>query len=113
MNRLHLRLYEPPEEVSEPEAEFEPRNIIPMHPRRATIISGRLTAPVDRARVIRENSVCPECSALEVEPLELSDATISPRSRLPIPGTATIVGFHCNSCATEWPVYELMTRRNG
>lgn len=113
MNRLHLRLYEPPEEISESEEPFEPRDIIPMHRGRTTIISGRLTAPVDRARIIHDNSVCPECTSLNIEPLELADAVISPRSRMPIPGTATIVGFHCNSCATEWPVYELTTRRNG
>lgn len=113
MNRLHLRLYEPPEEIPETKDAFEPRDIIPMHRNRTTIISGRFTAPVDRARIIRDNAICPECSALDIEPLELTDAVISPKSRLPIPGTATIVGFHCNSCTMEWPVYELVTRRNG
>lgn len=115
MNRMHqhLRLYNPPEEVVEEQTTFEPRDIIPIRRKRATIISGRYAAPVDRARVIRENAVCPECEALNVEPLELHDAVISPRNRMPVPGTATIVGFHCNSCDTEWPVYELITRRNG
>ena len=50
---------------------------------------------------------------MDIEPIELQDAVISPKNRLPIPGTATIVGFHCNDCGTEWPVYELTTRRNG
>ena len=113
MNRLHLRLYEPP--ADDPTVEqIEVRDIIPFQSRnRTTIISGRLTAPVDRARIIRENAVCPECSASDVEPLELQDAMISPKNRLPIPGTATIVGFHCNDCETEWPVYQLTSRRNG
>ncbi|MEZ6128152.1 MAG: hypothetical protein R3C59_05695 [Planctomycetaceae bacterium] len=115
MNRLHIRIYEPPAEETQPEELFEPRDIIPLqsHNRTATIISGRFTAPVDRARIIHDNSHCPECSGMDIEPLELQDAVISPKSRLPIPGTATIVGFHCNDCSTEWPVYELTTRRNG
>ncbi|MEO2018763.1 MAG: hypothetical protein ABGZ53_30820 [Fuerstiella sp.] len=113
MNQLHLRLYNPPPE-SEPESPRQKRDILPFASRKqTTIISGRLSAPVDRARIIRENSVCPECSQMNVEPLELQDAVISPKNRLPVPGTATIVGFHCNACSTEWPVYELKTRRNG
>ena len=113
MNRLHIRLYEPPQE-NEPEEEFQAQDILPFRQRgRTTIISGRLTPPSDRARLIRSNAACPECSKLDVEPLELQDAVISPKSRLPIPGTATIVGFHCNDCGTEWPVYELTSRRNG
>ncbi|MCP4170012.1 MAG: hypothetical protein GY758_04465 [Fuerstiella sp.] len=113
MNQLHLRLYNPPPESETPEP-TQKRDILPFVSRTQTkIISGRLGAPVDRARVLRQNSVCPECSQMNVEPLELQDAVISPKSRLPVPGTATIVGFHCNDCSTEWPVYELVTRRNG
>jgi hypothetical protein len=112
MNQLHLRLYNPPAE-SEPQESLQKRDILPFVSRnQTTIISGRLAAPVDRARIIQQNSVCPECSQNNIEPLELQDAVISPQNRLPVPGTATIVGFHCNDCSTEWPVYELMTRRN-
>lgn len=115
MNRLNLRIYEPPaESPAEQPAEVEPRHILPFETQsRTTIISGRLTGPADRARIVRQNSVCPECEQGDVEPIELRDAVISPKSRLPIPGTATIVGFHCNCCENEWPVYELTTRRNG
>lgn len=116
MNRLHLRIYEPPTEpvADNDTPQLESRDILPFSSRRATtIISGRLTLPLDRARIIRENSVCPECSHHDIEPIELQDALISPKNRLPVPGTATIVGFHCNDCGTEWPVYELSTRRNG
>ena len=60
---------------------------------------------VSRARAIRGNSCCPFCNKATVEPIELDDATISPHSRLPVPGTATLVGFHCHSCEAEWPVY--------
>ena len=112
MTRLHLRIYQPP---SEPEVSNDPADephVIPFAKDGAPkVISGRL--PLDRARILRQNRQCPECSRHDVEPIELQDAVISPRNRLPVPGTATIVGFRCNSCATEWPVYELTTRRNG
>ena len=68
--------------------------------------------PVDRARILHENATCPECERSDVEPLELADSVVSPKNRQPIPGTATIVGFHCNCCNYEWPVYQLK-RRNG
>lgn len=131
MNRLHLRIYEPPADdaahdatAASSEAEATPslealelatdRHIIPFEShKRTTIISGRYVEPVERARLLSDNSVCPECEKSDIEPLELADAVISPGSRLPIPGTATIVGFHCNECGTEWPVYELTSRRNG
>jgi hypothetical protein len=115
MNRNRLRLFIPPVEDETPATVSEqPSEIIPFQPRsRATVISGRFTAPVDRARIIRSNAACPECGHTDVEPLELEDAVISPRNRMPVPGTATIVGFHCHGCGCEWPVYELTTRRNG
>lgn len=118
MNRLHIRIYEPPTEEEQAERqeaiELTPdRNILPFRKQRTTILSGRYVEPVDRARILSENAECPQCEKHDIETLELQDAVISPKSRLPIPGTATIVGFHCNDCGTEWPVYELTTRRNG
>lgn len=116
MSRLHLRLFQPPveEDQTATEPKHEPRNILPFEsPGQTTILSGRYTAPVERSRVIHNNAACPECDGLSVSPIELDDAVISPKNRLPIPGTSTIVGFHCNDCASEWPVYELTTRRNG
>lgn len=118
MNRLHIRIYEPPteEEIAERQEPVElksDRNILPFRKQRTTILSGRYVEPVDRARILSDNTECPQCEKHDIEPLELQDAVISPKSRLPIPGTATIVGFHCNDCGTEWPVYELTTRRNG
>lgn len=123
MNRLHLRIYEPPVE-DDTTAKAQPslealelatdRHIIPFESQqRTTIISGRYVEPIDRARLLHDNSECPHCEKSDIEPLELQDAVISPKSRLPVPGTATIVGFHCNECGSEWPVYELTTRRNG
>ena len=115
MSRNRLRLFIPPQEdeVADHDVE-ETVDILPFHPKsRATVISGRFTAPVDRARIIRNNCQCPECGHQEVEPLELDDAIVNPNNRLPVPGTSTIVGFHCHGCGLEWPVYELTTRRNG
>jgi hypothetical protein len=116
MNRNRLRLYSPPEEPSMPAEELtdmDSPHILRFRSRReATVISGRYTPPADRARMIRDNCVCPECQRSDVEPLELEDGLVSQRNHQPIPGTATIVGFHCNDCGSEWPVYELTARQN-
>jgi hypothetical protein len=116
MKRIHLRLFNPPEEpvVAEQNLlDMDRPHILPFRSRReATVISGRFTPPADRARMIHDNGACPQCELTDVEPLELEDGLISSRSQLPVPGTATIVGFHCNNCGTEWPVYELTTRQN-
>ena len=58
---------------------------------------------VRRAEVIYNNRICPTCSHPEVEPLELDDG-INNRNGVPIPGTCTLVGFHCLGCNAEWPV---------
>ncbi len=117
MNRTHLRLFTPPEVPVVEEQDFmdtDRPHLLPFHSgRKATVISGRFTAPAERARIIHDNSSCPECEFTDVEPLELEDGLISSRNHRLVPGTATIVGFHCNNCRTEWPVYELATRHNG
>ncbi len=115
MNRIHLRLFSPAEDnkpaVAAQSAGDTFDDIIPIdRARRSVILSGRFREPVDRARLLHQNSICPECAHHDIEPLELEDAVISPRNRLPVPGTATIVGFHCNDCGIEWPVYELARR---
>ena len=56
-----------------------------------------------RARLLRENRNCPHCQHPVVTPLELEDGLLG-RNRLPVPGTATLVGFHCMRCHREWPV---------
>jgi len=114
MNRFKLRLYSPPEEnVETASNRFVPRDILPFEPpQQSRFVFSRRYPAADRARLIRENSTCPHCEKHDVEPLELDDAQVSQRGRMPIPGTATLVGFHCNDCGNEWPLYEL-TRRNG
>jgi 5-methylcytosine-specific restriction endonuclease McrA len=78
--------------------------------RKATIFSGRLIPALERARILHHNSECPDCGRPNIQPLELNDALISPRSRLPVPGTATLIGFHCEDCGCEWPVFQISRR---
>ncbi len=59
-------------------------------------------APVERARLLYVNRSCPFCKHPSVGLIELQDAVLN-RNRVPIPGTATLVGFHCNGCEREWP----------
>jgi hypothetical protein len=58
--------------------------------------------PVERARILFANRQCPKCQYPVVRPVELDDATIG-RSGLPIPGTATLIGFECADCEKTWP----------
>ncbi len=117
MNRFSLRVFSPIESDTEPSVpkqsiQSEAQHIIPFSRQsRSVVFSGRFMPAVDRARLIHDNGQCPDCNRHNVEPMELNDGAISHRSRLPIPGTATIIGFHCNDCGSEWPVYEL-TRRS-
>ena len=124
MNSFRLRLFSPEENITsnlEPSRQNAIHNrisdeifedIIPIdRARRSVVISGRFMEPQDHARILQHNNCCPECAQHDVEPLELADAVISPKNRMPVPGTATIVGFHCNDCGTEWPVYELSRRK--
>ncbi|MFN5078617.1 MAG: hypothetical protein ACK5MO_23755 [Planctomyces sp.] len=78
--------------------------------RRALVLSGRFTPTLRRARMIHANSQCCDCGGHDVEPMELDDAGVSFRNGAAVPGTATIIGFHCNDCGGEWPVYEISRR---
>ncbi|HUG93376.1 MAG TPA: hypothetical protein VML55_21235 [Planctomycetaceae bacterium] len=68
----------------------------------ARLRRGSLANPVARARILHKNRCCPGCRHAIVEPLELNDSLFN-RSNLPIPGTATLVGFYCGKCHREWP----------
>ena len=98
----YLRLHQPHGlDDGERDASREPR-ILPFH-----FYAGRLRGQnrmnlVSRARTLHENRCCPQCDHPVVEPLELDDAILN-RNNLPIPGTATLVGFHCMRCHSEWP----------
>ncbi len=56
---------------------------------------------VERARLLHKNRCCPECRCAAVDPIELNDALLNIQL-CPIPGTATVVAFHCNRCEHEW-----------
>lgn len=58
---------------------------------------------ITRARHLFANRTCRSCGYPVVVPLELNDAQLN-RNHLPIPGTATLVGFRCCGCRTEWSV---------
>lgn len=58
-----------------------------------------------RAKLIRANRECPCCNSASVVPIELGNAILN-RNRLPIPGSATIVGFRCTLCENEWPAHQ-------
>lgn len=56
---------------------------------------------VERAQRLHVNRQCPFCAHPMVRPVELDNATVN-RCGQPIPGTATLVGFHCLGCQAEW-----------
>lgn len=58
---------------------------------------------VSRAQALYANRTCPFCEYPVVEPLELENAAID-SAGLPIPGTSTLVGFHCHGCDAEWSI---------
>jgi len=57
---------------------------------------------LNRARLIHDNDCCPHCGRSAIAPLERNDAVLNRNDR-PIPGTATLAGFHCRVCRFEWP----------
>ena len=58
---------------------------------------------VTRARILYANRKCHQCGYPVVEPIELEDSMTN-LSGLSIPGTSTLIGFHCCGCQNEWPV---------
>jgi len=57
---------------------------------------------LSRARTVFHNRQCRYCDHPVVEPIELDDAVLN-RNQMPMPSTATLVGFHCSGCHAEWP----------
>ena len=56
---------------------------------------------VQRSRLLHMHRRCHECGRPTVQPVERNDAVLG-KNRLPIPGTSTVVGFHCDYCQSEW-----------
>jgi hypothetical protein len=57
--------------------------------------------PLTRARVLHDNRRCPNCHRGGVIPLDLGDGD-DRYGTMPVPGTATLVGFSCPACGAEW-----------
>ena len=54
-----------------------------------------------RTRAVYRNKRCRDCGRPTVQPIERDDALLG-KNRLPIPGSATLVGFSCQYCRNEW-----------
>lgn len=65
--------------------------------------NGGSTDLITRARLLYSNRRCRFCGCPLVQPLTLDDVVLN-RNRLPIPGTGTLVGFHCDRCRAQWTV---------
>ncbi len=97
---VQLSVYRPPTQVEDdvPEVLSYDRVALRMRGRRFADV-------VSRARIERANTQCPSCQRVTVQPIELGDAVVN-RNGATVPGTATVVGFHCNACRHEWPALE-------
>lgn len=54
-----------------------------------------------RAQRLNSNQTCPDCTRAGILPLVLNDGRMDGSGRL-VPGSATLVGFRCDSCSHEW-----------
>lgn len=101
-----LRVYSGPENrVSSRFSSAERPGVIPF----SSLVARRnrvaaAAAVLDRARALHENRSCKNCGCSGVEPVTLNDG-LRDGSGQYVPGSATLVGFHCTQCRTEWPVY--------
>jgi hypothetical protein len=98
-----LSVYWPDESKSSRTSVEEPR-ILPF-PSRRTFLSTDVPKLdiVTRARTLYENRTCRQCGYAVVEPIQLSDSLVN-KSGLAIPGTATLIGFRCCGCESEWSI---------
>ncbi len=69
--------------------------------RHRQVVAPDVSDVVARARALHLNRSCPYCSHPIVQPIELRDSVMN-RNQMPIPGTATLVGFRCECCQAEW-----------
>ena len=62
-----------------------------------------LMDPLTPARVLHKNRCCPNCRRGGVIPVDLGDGD-DRNAAMPVPGSATLVGFYCDACGGQWPV---------
>lgn len=102
-----LKIYCPEDAPSEPVVSLEENSpmILPFqrrYPRKAAAPKQQEDWVLKRARILFQNQNCPSCNSASIEQLELRDGLLNRKNRM-IPGTATVVGFRCECCDTEWP----------
>jgi hypothetical protein len=88
--------------VVEPRPSAKPTRTLPSHRHRTSEMGPCGASTLHRARALAKNRTCRFCRHPQVEPIELADPQLG-RGNLPIPGTASLVGFRCHSCRSEWP----------
>ena len=76
--------------------------VVPFPARRSRPPRDTVADMIRRAQLLYENRICPHCRYAVVEPLELEDGRVDQSGQV-VPGTATLVGFHCCGCDREWP----------
>ena len=62
-----------------------------------------VSEPITRAKALHANRTCKRCGAGGVEPVLLAD-TVRDAAGDVVPGSGTLVGFHCGRCEAQWPV---------
>jgi hypothetical protein len=100
---IGLRVYRGPE-TSRSESRFPEED-------RADVISlarfvdreAASRSPLSRAKALHANRCCRFCGSSRVDPVTLNDG-LRDGSGQYVPGSATLVGFHCEECREEWPV---------
>jgi hypothetical protein len=60
-------------------------------------------SPLSRAKALHANRCCRFCGSSRVDPVTLNDG-LRDGSGQYVPGSATLVGFHCEECREEWPI---------
>lgn len=108
--KSRLRLYTGPEDtaggVATLEAEDRPdvipfETIVRVLAERAGSAGPVTDDPVRLARSLHRNRRCVDCGSPRVAPVSLADGVRDATGQF-IPGTATLVGFHCEACGHEW-----------
>ena len=62
-----------------------------------------VSEPLSRAKALHANRTCKCCGAGGVAPVLLAD-TVRDAAGDIVPGSGTLVGFHCGRCEAQWPV---------
>lgn len=95
-----LRVVWPDEDLAQLSLLTDEPSILPFERQSRDHESGAFHV-VHRARTLYENRCCKACRYPVVEPIELADG-VRNRKGMVIPGTATLVGFRCRGCKSEW-----------